>query len=86
MTDGVQWISNLLPNREPASILPLPTEWVDPSQNVSVVMQVDENDIGGLIAAVHSIVQSAKVKVLFNFIVPQSTMEHLQYYQLLCGL
>lgn len=41
-------------------------------------MQVDENDIGGLIAAVHSIVQSAKVKVLFNFIVPQSTMEHLQ--------
>lgn len=49
-------------------------------------MQVDENDIGGLIAAVHSIVQSAKVKVLFNFIVPQSTMEHLQYYQLLCGL
>ena len=91
LKNGAQWAEELVSNisrdlkagREVATTISPSQQLINEesaaaSYPINIVMQAQEDDLGGLISAVNSVVVNTKHLVHFYLIVPDDTTAHLQ--------
>lgn len=82
LTNGARWAGQLLSGDNNITLSEddsSPTKSDQESGDyINIVMQANENDLGGLIAAVNSVVSNSKHKVQFYFVLPETSIKHLK--------
>ena len=84
LKQGANWASHFLPNdliyqENTTSLISTDTVTEDFAiENIRIVIQANENTLGGLIATVNSVVVNTKERIHFYFILPEECFEHLK--------
>ena len=82
LNEGVKWAGQFLPtdiistnavNSSAPKKQPLVSQ-------INIVMQSDEQDLGGLVTAAYSVTNNSKANIHFHFIVPENTKKHLEMW------
>lgn len=81
---SARWAEQLLLSRETSNITNFLEDGTvlkveENSNTINIVMQAGEDEMGGLIAAINSVVSNSKLPIHFYLVLPEASMEHFKY-------
>ncbi len=82
-TGYVQWASQIFSDHNVTQIeqdiVSSYSNRISEAETINIIMQSGEDDLGGLISAVNSILLNTKHPVHFYFVLPETTIQHLRF-------
>lgn len=82
-TGYVQWASQIFSDHNVTQIeqdiVSSYSNRISEAETINIIMQSGEDDLGGLISAVNSILLNTKHPVHFYFVLPETTIQYLRF-------